>query len=228
MAKTKKSESKTKQIVESTINESTNRNNIKNLTVKIHRMTPREIEMHTKADMVIVKKIDIGISKGVLSIGNEQIKSSSKVFDIKLKLNSSETTIELIPASSSQPRSTVKTLDALIRSAWNQCKKDFNEEPAHGDIVMAKMTSYSPWPSRIEGFSKNKKRADVYFFGTNNRGSVNTNEIVIFDRCHNLIRLLLLRRFSEFHKSVFEVESLLGIEPNLSLLNPIESITNRK
>lgn len=249
MAKNTKSESKTKQIVDKTIKKDTNKNNIKNLTVKIHKMTPREIELHTKADFFIVKKIEIGISEGVLSIHNDQIKSSSNVFDIKLKLNSSETTIEsivpsssiqqrstnktldktiesIVATSSGQQRSTVKTLDTLIRSAWNQCKKDFNEDLVVGNIVMAKMTGYSPWASRIEGFSKNKKKTNVYFFGTNNRGSVNSNEIVPFSRCHSLIRLLILRKFSEFHKSVLEVENLLGIEPKHSLLNPTESLAN--
>lgn len=179
MTKVHKSESKSKDIVigksfKKSKDKQKKNELIKDLVVTVHKMTPSEIKLHTEADSVIVKNMNISICKGVLSIGNEQIQSSTKVFDIKLKLNSSETIVKLETASepeslsnssnkivervtaskkpASSCMSTVKTLDSLIKSAWTRCKKDSkenNQAIVVGDIVLAKMVGYSPWPSRI-------------------------------------------------------------------------------
>lgn len=68
------------------------------------------------------------------------------------------------------------------------------------------------------GYTKDKKRAQIYFFGTNNVGSVDAKEIVVFGQCKNVIRLLLLRTIGPFHKGILEVKTLLGIAEEHSLL----------
>lgn len=122
-----------------------------------------------------------------------------------------------------------KALNDLINSKWRQIKKQFRETQqtvALLDLVMAKMSGYSAWAGRIESFTKNKKSCQVYFFGTNNRGSVSVNEIIPFELCNDVIRLLLLRKMGEFHKSIIEIEKVLGIPYELSLTKEILSIKN--
>lgn len=89
---------------------------------------------------------------------------------------------------------------------------------------MAKMRSYSPWGAQVKGHSKNKKRIHVYFYGTENEGTVDASEIVPFDICEEVIRLLLLRRIGMFHKSILEIERILAVPPELSLLKECESL----
>lgn len=90
------------------------------------------------------------------------------------------------------------------------------------------MATYSPWPARIESFSTNKKRTTVQFFGDQTTGSVNSNEIVPFAICKNVIRLLLLRKLGPFHKAIVEVEKLLQVPPELSMLREDKAIDDNK
>lgn len=85
------------------------------------------------------------------------------------------------------------------------------------DLVMAKMRGYCSWPARI--IKMKGKRTDVFFFGTNQTGTVNTNQVTMFDDSHREIRQLLLRNKLEFKKAVKEVEIILNIPDHLSLLN---------
>lgn len=127
----------------------------------------------------------------------------------------------------STPKLVAKTLNDHINDAWKSCKKNFldsNLAVNVNDIVMAKMKSYSAWPGQILTLATNKKRASIHFFGTNNRGSVDVKEIVPFEYSHDAIKLLLLRKTGPFHKGVLEIETILGVPPNLSLLKEIESL----
>lgn len=120
-----------------------------------------------------------------------------------------------------------KTLTQFINSAWIECKKEFHgsEQPIKSDdIVMAKMRTFSAWPGRITSFTKDKKRANIQFFGTHDVGSVLVNEIVPFNRCQRVIKLLLLRQASPFHKGIREIESLLNVPAEKSLMNECQSL----
>lgn len=125
------------------------------------------------------------------------------------------------------PELVAKTLNDHINDAWKSCKKNFldsNLAVNVDDIVMARMKTYSAWPGKILTLATNKKRASIHFFGTNNRGSVDVKEIVPFEYSHDAIKLLLLRKRGPFHKGVLEIETILGVPPNLSLLKEIESL----
>lgn len=120
-----------------------------------------------------------------------------------------------------------KTLASLIKAEWSDCKKKFITENQHvsvGDLAMAKMRTYSPWPSRIDGITANGRRAKVYFFGSDNEGTVDVSEMVSFDQCYDLIKLILLRKVSKFHKGVLQVERMLNIPPEMSLLKELEAL----
>lgn len=132
-------------------------------------------------------------------------------------------------ASKVKPIAFVKTLNVLINESWTKCKRDFkasNLSVGSGDLIMAKMATYSPWPARLNAFSNNNKRAHVFFFGENNTGQVNVSEIVPFEHSMNVIRLLLLRKVSSYHRAIAEIESILKVPPQLSLLKEINAIEN--
>lgn len=115
-----------------------------------------------------------------------------------------------------------KTLAELANDAWKLCKKRSKSEETSldvGQFVIAKMKSYSPWAAKIINFTKNRKKANVFFFGTHNSGSVDINEITLFQSSNEVIRLLLLRNLEFFAKGVREAEIELGIPHELSITN---------
>lgn len=109
------------------------------------------------------------------------------------------------------------TLNSLIDSSWRQCKS-IQQQLDVEMIVMAKMRTFSPWPARILEINHTKKRAKVYFFGSNNEGSVDMKEIVEFKKAAQTVRFLLIRNDLIFVRAVKEVERILGIPDHLSLL----------
>lgn len=120
-----------------------------------------------------------------------------------------------------------KTLTQFINAAWIESKKDFHGSKQSinaDDIVMAKMRTFSAWPGRIVSFSKDKKRANIHFFGTHDVGSVDVKEIIPFDRCQNVIKLLLLRQANLFHKGILEIEAIFNVPAEKSLLNECQSL----
>lgn len=188
------------------------------------------------------KTFNITISKNTLKIGSKVQVSNDKTFRIKITKQSGELVLnhDIVElrrgsrrAAEQKPNSVVerasktvaplpRTLDYFINNSWNNCKKDFrasNQSLNIDDLVMAKMKSYSPWAGRITGYTKDKRRAYIQFFGTHDTGSVGIGEIVAFSACHETIRLLLLRKISDFHKSIIEVESVMGVSEEMSLLN---------
>lgn len=84
---------------------------------------------------------------------------------------------------------------------------------------MAKMRTYCAWPAQI--IKIRGKRTEVFFFGTNQTGTVDTNKISFFKHCHtNICRLLQRKKnIKKFIVAVKEVEVILKIPDHLSLLN---------
>lgn len=206
--------------------------------VNLFKMSQKESDFYRNSSQVTTKTFDLHISDCTLSIGDKKQHSTNNTFNIKLKKTLSELTIEHCeqihaPARSQSQLSIVRkpsnppTLNSLITSAWNKCKSEFKSSGKSIEtnmIVMAKMSSYSPWPSRTVDCVNSKKKTTVFFFGEHTTGSVNTNEIVPFKDCFEVIKLLLLRKISVFHKSVMEVESLLGIGPEQSMFKEMRAL----
>lgn len=211
--------------------------------VNLRRIPQREHELYSNSSVIISKIFNIKIKQNHLKIGQSEQYSASNTFELTFKRRMNEFVLENstekpapTPTSTFTPASkpesslavkskvradSAKTLTALITDTWKICKRDFlalNKPALVGDIVMAKMKSFSAWPGRIEGFTKDKKRAQIYFFGTHDIGSVEVKEIVAFNRSENMIRLLLLRVNGPFHKGILEIEALLGIPHEHSLL----------
>lgn len=121
----------------------------------------------------------------------------------------------------------VPTLQSMIDDTFKKEVKTFEKNGKHfkiGDMVLAKMSGYGPWPSRVDGFTKNGLRAKCYFYGSNNNGSVDTNRMIPFEDASEIIRLINIRNPIDFAKGVREIEILNGIPHELSALRAIEPI----
>lgn len=85
------------------------------------------------------------------------------------------------------------------------------------DLVMAKMRTYCAWPAQV--IDVKGKRTEVYFFGTAQKGTVNTANVKLFIESHQKIRRLLPRLNPQFIKAIREVETILEIPEENSILN---------
>lgn len=86
------------------------------------------------------------------------------------------------------------------------------------------MKGYSPWPAKIISFTKDRKSAKCYFYGSNNNGSVKTDEIIPFKDGFDTIRLLKNFNLKDFEKGVREIENINDIPAHLSALREIDAL----
>lgn len=93
-----------------------------------------------------------------------------------------------------------------------------------GEAVLAKMSGYCAWPSRIDGFTKNGRRIKCYFYGSHNIGSVDVNQAIPFKDTFSMIRLINLRNIPNFAKGIKEMEFELGIPDDQSALREVPAI----
>lgn len=212
----------------------------KSFHVRIHGQTmeigEKKCVSTNRSFHIKIKKhqLDLIAEPSATSITVEKTKENEVVaVDSKLPEAIVSGTSPNAPIESIQNKDTLigKALTEFINAKWRESKKEYRKTRniiQIGDLVMAKMSTYSPWGSRVLSFTKNKQRATVCFFGEGLRGSVNVAEIVPFNRCTDVIRLLLLRKFSDFHKSIIEIERILGVPDHLSLLNEQKQIANSK
>lgn len=115
----------------------------------------------------------------------------------------------------------VPSLQDLIRNTFKQSLKEFHNSGKKlevNDYVIARMKGYSPWGAKIVSFTKDKRRAMCYFYGSNNNGSVDTKEIIPFKSGFSAIRLLNIRNANEFAKGIREIEIENGVPEHLSVL----------
>lgn len=134
---------------------------------------------------------------------------------------------QLVEIGTAQMRSTgqlprSKTIAEIANDTWKRCKIDSKSKQIKLDVgqyVMAKMKSFSPWPARVTGFTKNRKKVYVHFYGTHDTGSIEVAEITLFEDSKDVIRIQLLRSLDCFAKGIREIETELGIPDELSITN---------
>lgn len=213
----------------------------KNVSINVEKMSKREYSMYSNSSEIIVKNFSIKISGGSARINKKTYHSKNNEFNFQLKNEFSKLKLECLqsmdPVDSPKPKAItkkmkcqqVKSLTVLIRENWAECKrrhKTTHSTLKEDDLIMAKMATYSPWPAKIISFSSNGKRALVYFYGTDNEGTVNVCEITPFVESESVIRLLLLRKINPFHKGIAQIERYMNIPPELSLLKELNAIEN--
>lgn len=184
---------------------------------------------------VVRRDINIKVNKNTLQFnGNTMKPSENKSNDVTYNLTFNVKLNKLITdqcdvIEPSSKHSASKTLAAESDRAWRAAKKsqkNSNETLNIDQIVVTKMKSYCPWPAQVRAFSKNAKRAEVYFFGTHNIGMVDVHEIVDFSQAYDVMRFLLLRKIPYYAKAVRELEEVLQVPAELSMLKEMQAISN--
>lgn len=117
-------------------------------------------------------------------------------------------------------RNMVKNLNELIRDTWTSSKKNKNRINLKvNDVVMAKMRTYSAWPSKIINFNDKHTKCEVEFLGCNSTGWIDIKEIVPFAESTAIIKLLILRENHQFNQGIRIVEQLFKVPSHLTIFN---------
>lgn len=139
----------------------------------------------------------------------------STSYSLRKKINS-------LPAPATAPAR--KTSNAIVKvnsqcpkTLWNELKKSRTGIPAKNTIIISKMRSYTPWPSKLVSIKGGQ--ALVYFFGTGQHGEVKSDEIIPFEDGLLLLKLYSLKKIKDFRRAVREAEVFLNIPSDKSILN---------
>lgn len=159
-----------------------------------------------------------------------QKKSSVKLLDcfVRLeKLNIDELVKKTKPQVSAlavrneRPVQIRKNIDhtKLANKLWNAVKKREKTAPPPkiGQIILAKMRTYRPWPAVI----LNDDKTTVFwvrFLGKGTEGSVPKKECVSFEKTLECIQEYLKAPVDDYARAVREAEIKLGIPFDASLL----------
>lgn len=96
-----------------------------------------------------------------------------------------------------------------ISTLFEICKKK-ESSIEKNQIVLAKMSTYSPWPAKVIEII-NDKKVKVFFFGTSNHGFVNLIDCVDVRSCGPVICRLLNSKQTSYKKAVREMEISIGL-----------------
>lgn len=96
-----------------------------------------------------------------------------------------------------QPIIKAPTLQQLIMDTFEKALKEFHQ-------------------ARITSFTKDRRRAWCYFYGSHDNGCVESKEIIPFEHRFSTIRLIKVRNQTNFVKGVREIEIENGIPEHLS------------
>lgn len=96
-----------------------------------------------------------------------------------------------------------------ISSLFNICKQNNSIDLVVGQLVLAKMQTYSPWPAKIMEIKD--KKVTVFFFGTNNHGKVKKVDCVPIQFCGPVIMNLLESKQANLRKAVEEMKLMLHL-----------------
>lgn len=124
--------------------------------------------------------------------------------------------------------SNLRTIQQYIDVEFKNQLQSFKESKMQlkiGDMVLAKMSGYSPWPARVLKFTADKKKIVCYFHGEHNTGSVGVRHVIPFANAHETVRLICLKNPKHFNKAVREIEIECGVPEGQSCLKEIMCIS---
>lgn len=173
-------------------------NRLKDCYVKLKCLTEKEIMAAVASDLTKIEDNYACTSKYNLRSRDRKPKITPK----PIKKRTLCTTIARI-----QPT------DMTVTHLWKFLKKEFSIKPFKDLCCLAKMSTYSPWPSMVLDYKGEK--TIVYFFGEGTTGTVRSNEIVPFEKCLVLARKYL--NVKGYTRAVRECEISLNIPLQSSL-----------
>lgn len=165
--------------------------------VRLHRLTEVQIMRAVANDLTEIKN-NRAEKKYNLRSGNNR--KEAKVS----KPNKKTISTALVGISPS---------DMTVARLWTFLKKEFSVQPFKGLCCLAKMRTYSPWPSVVTETVGD--RVKVYFFGDGTTGTVQKKEVVPFDKCVVLIKKYL--GVDGYSRAVRELEISINIPHSSSI-----------
>lgn len=162
--------------------------------VRLTRLTTQQIMGAVVNDLTNIEKKPLQRTYNLRNAKKEKIIAPKK----KGKKNTTSNTISKIA-----PTCDMMTATRL----WTYLKKENTIKPCKDLCCMAKMRSFSPWPSVV--LEVKGKTTSVYFFGEGTTGTVQTDEIVPFEKCSVLARKLIGTK--DYHRALRELEISLSV-----------------
>lgn len=186
------------------------------------------LDQQSVAPAVLVKKTKISSRAKKMTINGKSLleehhvqKKSMQMENIVPENPTSE------PALPKRMNQNLRTIDQFITTTFVKQLKTFHEsefELKIGDAILARMTGFKPWPSKILGFKNNSKIIECYFFGTNNKGPVGSKNVIPFADAFDTIRLVCLLNLPSYAKGIREIEYEFGVPNELSCLRENNAI----
>lgn len=112
-----------------------------------------------------------------------------------------------------------KAQSMVAAKHWNDALKRTTSlaPPKVGQIVLAKMRSYRPWPAVI--LKEDKKTVFwVRFLGKHSEGSVKKCECVLFENAIECVAEYLKNPVDDYNRAIREAEVIMGVPSNASVL----------
>lgn len=119
------------------------------------------------------------------------------------------------------------TLGNFVETAFKEQLRIYHNDGKQleiGDLILARMKGFSPWPGRCTGFTNKNKMIKCYFFGTHNIGLVGAKNAIPFMNSFEIVRLISLTKPCMFAKGVREIEIECKIPEQYSCLKELEFI----
>lgn len=127
----------------------------------------------------------------------------------KVKYHSSQIVADLPKTNKITKRKPIVSITAL----FNICRQNNNTEILIGQLVLAKMQTYSPWPAKV--MEVHNKKAVVFFFGTNNHGTVKIIDCIPIQFCGPVILRLFESKQANLRKAIEEMKVILHLSQSL-------------
>lgn len=173
-------------------------NRVKDCYVRLKRLTEKEIMTAVASNLTTIDDNRVSTSKYNLRNRNRKPKSAPK---------------PIIKRTLSTAIARIQPSDMTVTRLWKFLKKEFSITPYKNLCCLAKMNTYSPWPSMVLDYKDD--RTVVYFFGEGTTGTVQSKEIVPFEKCPVLARKYL--NVAGYSRAVRELEISLNIPLHASI-----------
>lgn len=188
---------------------------------KIKKIEHENKENICQTNMNVIESIDIKENNSPQPINTHSEKSKRKTTNADRAAYSlrkrTETKCNPAQVVINVPKKTkeVTKLKPIISIAalFNICKQNNSTDLVVGQLVLAKMQTYSPWPSKI--MEIRDKKVTVFFFGTNNHGSVKKVDCIPIQFCGPVILRLMETKQANLSKAIEEMKVMLHLAQQL-------------
>lgn len=140
---------------------------------------------------------------------------------VPYKVPSQRSDVKKKTAKRTQRTFNMPTIEQFFSTTFENQLQIFHKSETQlkiGDLILARMKGYDPWPARILGFKSNNKLIKCYFFGAHNTGDVGAKSAIPFDAAFETVRLVCLRNSNDFIKGIKEIEIESCVPEELSCL----------